>query len=82
MIILINEDNHLERNKKNSGIFRGLKIKLGYRISKGLDCKLVNLYRMIILINEDNHLNEIKRMVEFLGLEIKLGYGIFEGIGL
>ena len=37
---------------------------------------------MIILINEDNHLNEIKRMVEFLGLEIKLGYGIFEGIGL
>ena len=54
MIILINEDDHLEWNKKNNGIFRGLKIKLGYRIYKGLDCKLVNLYRMIIPINENN----------------------------
>ena len=54
MIILINKNNHLKRNKKNSGIFRGLKIKLGHQISEGLDFKLVNSYRMIILINENN----------------------------
>ena len=39
MIILINEDNNLERNKKNNRIFKGLKIKLRHRISEGLDFK-------------------------------------------
>ena len=53
MIILINENNHLKRNKKNSGIFRGLKIKLGYRISEGLDFKLVDKYGILTLMDDN-----------------------------
>lgn len=53
MIILVNENNHLKRNKKNSGIFGGLKIKLGYRISEGLDFKLVNKYGILTLMDDN-----------------------------
>ena len=53
MIILINENNHLERNKKNSEIFKGLKIKLGHRISEGLDFKLVNKYEILTLMDDN-----------------------------
>ena len=53
MIILINENNHLERNKKNSEIFKGLKIKLGHRISEGLDFKLVDKYGVLALVDDN-----------------------------
>ena len=53
MIILINENNHLKRDKKNSGIFRSLKIKLGHRISKGLDFKLVDKYGILTLMDDN-----------------------------
>ena len=52
MIILINKNNHLERNKENSGIFRGLKIKLG-RIFEGLNFKLVNKYGILTLMDDN-----------------------------
>ena len=53
MIIPINENNHLKRNKKNDEIFRGLKIKLGHRISKGLDLKLVKKCGMLTLMDDN-----------------------------
>ena len=53
MIIPINENNHLKQNKNNSGIFRGLKIKLGHRISEGLDFKLVNKYEILTLMDDN-----------------------------
>ena len=53
MIILINENNQLKRDEKNSGIFRGLKIKLGHQISEGLDFKLVNKYEILTLMDEN-----------------------------
>ena len=53
MIILINENNHLKRNKKNSGIFWGLKIKLEHWISEGLDFKLVNKYGILTLMDDN-----------------------------
>ena len=52
MIIPINENNHLKRNKKNNEIFRGLKIKLGHRISEGLDLKLVKKCGMLTLMDD------------------------------
>ena len=52
MIILINENNHLKRDKKNSGIFRSLKIKLGHWISEGLDFKLVKKCGMLTLMDD------------------------------
>ena len=42
-----------KRNKKNSEIFRGLKIKLGHRISEWLDFKLVNKYGILTLMDEN-----------------------------
>ena len=51
MIMLINENNHLKRNKKNSGIFGGLKIKLGH--PEGLDFKLVNKYEILTLMDDN-----------------------------
>ena len=53
MIILINENNHLKQDEKNSGIFMGMKIKLGRRISKGLDFKLVDKYGILILMDDN-----------------------------
>ena len=53
MIILINKNNHLKRNKKNSAIFRGMKIKLGHRIAEGLDFKLVNKYEILTLMDDN-----------------------------
>ena len=53
MIILINENDHLKRDKKNSGIFRSLKIKLGHRISEGLDFKLVDKYGVLTLVDDN-----------------------------
>ena len=59
-----------------------MKIKLGHRVSEGLDFKLVNSYRMIILINENNHLNRIIKKNSGIsrGLKIKLGHRISEGL--
>ena len=53
MIIPINENNHLKRNKKNNEIFRGLKIKLGHRISEGFDLKLVDKYGVLTLVDDN-----------------------------
>ena len=53
MIILINENNHLKWNEKNSGIFRSLKIKLEHRISEGLDFKLVDKYGILTLMDDN-----------------------------
>ena len=53
MIILIDENNNLKRDENDSGIFRSLKIKLGHRISEGLDFKLVDKYGIMILIDEN-----------------------------
>ena len=54
MIILIDENNNLKRDENDSGIFRSLKIKLGHRISEGLDFKLVDKYRILTQIEENN----------------------------
>ena len=76
MIILINENNHLKRNKKNSGIFRGLKIKLGHRISEGLDFKLVNKYGILTLM-DDNEIwtnywrIKLRRLISLKALDFK-----------
>ena len=53
MIILINKNKHLKWNKKNSGIFWGLKIKLEHWISEGLDFKLVNKYEILTLMDDN-----------------------------
>ena len=53
MIILINENDHLKLDKKNSEIFRSLKIKLGYQISEGLDFKLVDKYGILTLMDDN-----------------------------
>ena len=53
MIILINKNNHLKQNEKNSGIFMGMKVKLGHRIFEGLDFKLVDKYGILILMDDN-----------------------------
>ena len=76
MIILINENDHLKRDKKNSGIFRSLKIKLGHRISEGLDFKLVDKYGVLTLV-DDNEIwtncwgIKLRHMISLKALDFK-----------
>ena len=53
MIILIDENNNLKRDENDSGIFRSLKIKLGHRISEGLEFKLVDKYGVLALVDDN-----------------------------
>ena len=53
MIILINENNQLKQDEKNSGILRSLKIKLGHWIYEGLDFKLVYKYGILTLTGDN-----------------------------
>ena len=53
MIILINENNQLKRDEKNSGILRSLKIKLGHWIYEGLNFKLVHKYGILTLTGDN-----------------------------
>ena len=53
MIILINENNQLKQDEKNSGILRSLKIKLGHWIYEGLNFKLVHKYGILTLMDDN-----------------------------
>ena len=76
MIILINQNNHLNRIKRIVEFLGVWKIKLGHRISEGLDFKLVNKYGILTLMDDNeiwtNHWRiKLRHLISLKALDFK-----------